>query len=328
MKKLLIVIAVFALVLGAKLASTQAFSLGPVTLGADPNHLFMKFSGATVSQDLTYQPGDAIWGGKYDSWLGAEGDDYLDPTTGSVAGGDAMYGETWGIMKLDVIEDEFGGDRWSAAASGEDVYVYFYGFYDKNVTFDAGTGKFDVDSVGGEFKMILSTDADDTGEYGIGLPGGGIANRSAFDEFDTITDIGGIDFLHGEFSGSVDPLDEDVTAQQSLDISTSPATGDGTAFADILGGQFADMFDTDAEPDLALGGPTDAHGNTHDLFFIFDVEPATAGLELAGWDQKIDDPIHAYVKPIPEPTTVALLGIGLVGMAGVAVRKKYGKKKN
>ncbi len=40
------------------------------------------------------------------------------------------------------------------------------------------------------------------------------------------------------------------------------------------------------------------------------------GLRVAG----------VYAEPVPEPTTVALLGIGLVGLAGGAARRKFKKK--
>ncbi len=58
---------------------------------------------------------------------------------------------------------------------------------------------------------------------------------------------------------------------------------------------------------------------------------ATGGVngnhDLIQWEYRDEyDPIGTSNQPIPEPTTVALLGIGLVGMAGVVARRKWKKK--
>ncbi len=42
---------------------------------------------------------------------------------------------------------------------------------------------------------------------------------------------------------------------------------------------------------------------------------------------KQDFAFRVWVEPIPEPTTVALLGIGLAGLAGVDVRRRFKKRK-
>ena len=41
----------------------------------------------------------------------------------------------------------------------------------------------------------------------------------------------------------------------------------------------------------------------------------------SGWDKKSDANIQIFGSPVPEPTTLILLGFGLLGMAGVSRRK-------
>ncbi len=224
------------------------------------------------------------------------------------------------------IVNEFGtpspaGDYWRAQDNHtENLYLFFRGMYDKTVT-DTGTGgefAVNIETIGGEWGLYLSTDADNSDEYLTSIANA-TDQRSAIDAFGSITDQGelvlsGV-FGPGVMDSTVPGADPDITVFQEVSSATSPARGRGLAYGDITDGTMKDAYDSD--------GLLDSWGNYHDVLFSFQVQDpgVMAGF---GWDQRMDG--TAELNVVPEPTTVALLGIGLVGMAGVAVRKKLVKK--
>ncbi len=340
MKKLMIMLAVFALIVGAKVTGAHALTIKPPQALADPHAYSMKLSGVTVSADITgLQPDDAVYGGYFTDNTDWDGDGTLDGARidSLLTDGSGNYFETWGVFQVSRIEDSLGGTRWSESeAHDEDLYVMFYGMYDIAIVGPDGDGQFDITSAGGFWQMYESADTDDSDEYtllGDGTLGGGVAQRGNaavggdLTKFDSISNVGNTLMLSGVMSNGItsDPL---VTVDQDADNGTAPSTGDGSTYWDITGGAAyaVNMFDTNA---MIPGG--DSFGNYHDMFVEFDFQNPdnlnpSGDLTDAGYSLWINDPIIGQIKPIPEPTTVALLGIGLVGMAGVAARRKLRKK--
>lgn len=110
-----------------------------------------------------------------------------------------------------------------------------------------------------------------------------------------------------------------ATLSQTVTGLTLPATGSGTFFANVVGGSAMSKFNTD--------GFTTLLGTDADMYGIFDLRDSTAGArptcnvnDTDCFFGLIRDPIIATA--IPEPGSMALAGLGLIGLAALRRRKE------
>ena len=122
---------------------------------------------------------------------------------------------------------------------------------------------------------------------------------------------GGSLFLGGVFSPGV--LAGDFTTTYFSNFNNNSFAGGGSGFLDVTAGSAFANFNTNSL--------MDANGNKHDLFASIIYDDVNLVASSLGWTVKSAGQISGAA--IPEPTSVALVGLALLGLVGT-VRRKQG----
>lgn len=238
---------------------------------------------------------------------------------------------TWGVGYLESIRSFDNLSKWTTGTTDGYLYYMIYGIADLSVIPRAGGSGFDIYNIGatgvGADGLIhldiyySATQIASIDQFKNANP----ANRTGFDSYSAFAALGDpyLKLVFAEDIQQVDRaetpgIDERIsTLVQEVNDQTLPTSGKGSYFLDVVGGTAAGQWDTDSQdfghdwsgnftlrPNFGNGQPNCTEAQ------------ARSGICFAGL---INDPILA--SKVPEPGSLALLGLGLVGLAALRRRR-------
>lgn len=241
---------------------------------------------------------DLIASGQEDNWgialLGWYDEASIDSITGGFSPLHASSNPTW-------RNGEFGKEL---SAIFYDIDVVEFSVTDGNLF----NGNYKLNSIGGKMDIWLN----DAGTLNWGTTSAN--DRIGTNGFKNITDS-----LNSQLWLSLEFVAHDTGDGNNYTVRGGGATFGGdainfaSAYMSVTGGLMAQYFDTDyftlTKSDGTVVTADLRNKNSFDSF------------NSRGWNANSEDPVEGFTAT-PEPTTMLLLGFGLLGLAGIS-RRKY-----
>ena len=215
--------------------------------------------------------------------------------------------DTWGIFSVALITNSSTGQEIPFFTRGVDGYLtgMFGGLVDQSVDV-IGSGRSAsafAYANDGWLNMYLNSQ-----DY---TPGLGPAGRTGEEEYTGITNVpGGKLVLSADFAGTANAAAPGYSYFSQFTLGS--IFGNGAGYLDVTGGEWAAMFDQNSVKD--------ALGANRDMTLKATFQQSPNSIEK-GWTVDATGDVQGAIGEVPEPGSLALLGLGFAGLAGLRRRR-------